>query len=115
MFCDEASHALCFPEDQFRTLVDQGTVVRAEEIYRNKHSGLITRCVFFARPAETWRIAPAKHIQRAMFCGDRAGCTADDVALGRLLGYGANAVRSFVRRTRKARAKKPHLRKLSYR
>lgn len=96
MFCDEIAHSDYFPEQDFAPHLEAGVIVRREELYANAGSGVTTRCVYYALPGEEWRVEAAHAIQLLIFSGGRRSTEADDIELGRLLGYTQTEIDTFL-------------------
>lgn len=105
MFCDVAAHCGHFPEEEFAPHVSTGAISRREEFYSSANGAIITRCLFFALPGQEWRVEAAHMIQEAIFTGRRGGIEADDVQLGRLLGYTEMEIATFLDHARPHRAR----------
>lgn len=103
MFCEVASHADYFPEHEFAPHVVAGRLFRREELYFNPESSITFLCVFFALPGHQWRMEAAHMIKKAILTGERRGMDADDVQLGRLLGYAEGEIAIFLDHARRCR------------
>lgn len=100
MFCEVAAHSDHFPEEEFAPHVIAGAIRRREELYVSADGAIVTRCLFFALPGQEWRMEAAHMIQEAVFTGRRGGTEADDVQLGRLLGYTEAEIAAFLEHAR---------------
>lgn len=105
MFCDVASHSDHFPEEEFAPHVAAGAIRRREELYSGANGGIITRCLFFSLPGQERRMEAAHMIQKEIFTGVRSGTEADDIRLGRLLGYTEKEIAAYLDHVRHYRTR----------
>lgn len=106
MFSDADTHCHHFPEAEFAPHVAIGRILKWEETIDIPDEAISIRCLYYALPNEAWRIAKAHAIKKALFQGLCKPTEEDDVALGRLLGYSEEDIQAFLRRVRKAMARR---------
>ena len=86
-----------FPESSFRPYVSSGLFVRRTHLYRSVRDRLTTRHLYVARAGEAWRIDRIHRIYFEIHCCNRQATHLDHVEIGRLLGYGEDDIRTFLR------------------
>jgi hypothetical protein len=101
MFSDIVPSGFEWPDAAFEPYVASGILVKKEYL-TTLPDGHRVRHLFYAQPAEVWRIEEALALSLKPVAG---GAEADDCSarLGRLLGYNEEEVQAFLRWTRKNR------------
>ena len=87
MFCDAVGYAHWFPEDSFAPYVAEGVLVRWETTYHPPSPAVPSRCVYFARTGEEWRIKKIHRIQEEIHVERQPATAGRERDIGRLLGY----------------------------
>lgn len=103
MFCDADGHCDHFPAALFRAHVKSGLILERWERYKTPGCAVDIICLYYALPAEAWRIDEAHAIQSALICGCRPPSEEDDIRMGRLLGYSKEQIQAFLSHIRNLR------------
>jgi hypothetical protein len=103
-FFEAWSHAHHFPVAQFAPLVAAGSAVMVERTVEDV-DGRSTRLLYYALPGEEWRIEAAYAMDLDLLRRTRPFTEADDIAMGRLLGYSEEEIQAFLTHTAEARRK----------
>lgn len=84
------------PEAAFAPYVAAGRILCRSEDLPSRKLGQTVRYVCFALPEEAWRIDAFLFITRDVLTGRRPSDDADDITIGRLLGYSEDAIQAFL-------------------
>lgn len=103
MLSDTIPTSCPIPDLAFAPYVKSGAIVRREEIYRKPGDFYALRMVYFALPAEAWRLDALHAIHRATFNGLRLCTDADEIEIGPLLGYSEEEIQAYLDWTEKSR------------
>ncbi len=87
------------PEQTFAPYVDNGTFTRIEYLVRDAKNGLDILYVCFTPPDETWRAKAFLWIKEQTFNRKRQQDDADDITIGRLLGYSESDIADYTGKT----------------
>ena len=104
MFYDAIPATFDLPEADFAPHVNTGRVVMREEVYTSPRTGNSARYLYYALPSEAWRI-DALHAMQCGFHAGRPATDADDIEIGRLLGYSESDIAAFIEWRRDLRTK----------
>lgn len=85
------------PEQLFSIYVTSGQVIRKEKVFHsNKHPNEQIKYVCFALPDQSWRIDTFFWILNQFYNGDTFPNHADDIMIGRLLGYSKEDIDDYL-------------------
>lgn len=84
------------PEALFAPHVASGRIVKREYPHTDRATGISAITIYYALPAEEWRIAALLEIDTAIISRARAATDADDRETGRLLGYTDAEIDAFM-------------------
>lgn len=107
MFYDVIPASFELPEADFAPHVAAGRIVMREEIYTSASTGDLSRYLYYALPAETWRIDVMHRLQAAFHQG-RPTSEAIETQIGRLLGYNQADIQAFLQHTGLITSQSPH-------
>jgi hypothetical protein len=96
MFGDAVDSDCRIPEADFAPYVADGTIVRREEVYRPRGTGVAGRFVYFARAEEEWRIEAMHRINGKLFVHGECTSSAVEREIGRLLGYADSDIERYL-------------------
>ncbi|MFC3675438.1 hypothetical protein [Ferrovibrio xuzhouensis] len=105
MFYDVVPASIDLPEADFAPHVTAGRLVRREEIYAGRDGGRAMRYVYYVLPGEMQRLEQLHAINAAIYSGQRQATEADDIEIGRLLGYTEAEIAAYVKHSRGLRQK----------
>ncbi|WP_370152058.1 hypothetical protein [Ferrovibrio sp.] len=103
MFYDVVPASIELPEADFAPHVASGRLIRREEIYPGRSGSQPLRYIYYALPAEAPRIDRLHTINAAIHGGARKATEADDIEIGRLLGYSEAEIAAYVEHGRRLR------------
>lgn len=96
MFYDVVPASIELPEADFAPYIDAGRILKHETIYISAHDDVPTRYIYYALPCEGWRIDKICKIHAAIYAGEPRDRMADDIKIGRLLGYSEAEIAAYL-------------------
>ncbi|OIN87526.1 MAG: hypothetical protein AUJ12_02015 [Alphaproteobacteria bacterium CG1_02_46_17] len=84
------------PEKAFSPHVKSGKIIRKEKSFKSNKSDDLIKYVCFALPDQVWRIDTFFWIKEEFFNGNQFPDDADDIIIGRMLGYSNQDIIDFL-------------------
>ena len=97
MFSDAVQFRDIIPEDDFAPHVAAGRIVKREYYWDDATSGHAFVQIYYALPAEEWRIDALQELNRIVREKLRPWTEEDEIATGRLLGYSEGEIAAFLK------------------
>lgn len=86
------------PDQAYAPYVVSGKFIRKQKDFTVKKSGDTIRVVCFSTPDQTWRIDTVFWIKKQTYSGYLFPHNADDIMLGKLLGYTEKDIEDFIKK-----------------
>jgi hypothetical protein len=97
LFCDTIPGTPgIIPEAEFQPYVDQGRLLKKEAVYFSEKLNASLRYLYYALPAEAWRIDVFDQMKSDFYIKDCPWTDDMDRKIGQLLGYSDEEIEIFI-------------------